>query len=392
MLKILALVSLILSVVLFPPAALALMSNNAVPGDRTYPIKRGLENIIYAVASITPTTKAWFSAARSDRRFDELSTLFNQKKSTSQTIIELVSQTRTAATQIKSLDNGQQKKDLQSNLQASTQKYVEKLKEYSQTANSTEQLAVNPTPTPIPTVATPTPTQNPTPRPTPTPTPRPGATATPTPTATPVPTATPTPTATPVPTATPAPTANPTAAPTSVATPVPTATPAPTPVPIPPEIERDDCYNQYLVLTPPNWEGWGACELAKVNTGLTPSNHGNNRSGGDIGASSLNGEAQVVPTGRIVTSSVVNGLATISAYWTNFDSKAVICVSTPGVSGGVERIFASGNGPSGNLSSDTGSGGSGWISPGTSYTFKLHSSPIIDCSSPEIANVIVAGP
>ena len=61
MIRLLSIITLILSIVLFPPASLALISNNAVPGDSIYPIKRFLEDGIYAVASITPGTKAWFS-------------------------------------------------------------------------------------------------------------------------------------------------------------------------------------------------------------------------------------------------------------------------------------------------------------------------------------------
>jgi len=39
--KLLSIICLVLAIVLFPPAALALVSNNAVPGDATYPIKSG---------------------------------------------------------------------------------------------------------------------------------------------------------------------------------------------------------------------------------------------------------------------------------------------------------------------------------------------------------------
>ena len=46
MIKLLSIICLVLAIVLFPPAALALVSNNAVPGDATYPIKSGEKNQI----------------------------------------------------------------------------------------------------------------------------------------------------------------------------------------------------------------------------------------------------------------------------------------------------------------------------------------------------------
>ena len=59
MIKLLSIICLVLAIVLFPPAALALVSNNAVPGDATYPIKRALEVAIQptpvAVSSSAPT-------------------------------------------------------------------------------------------------------------------------------------------------------------------------------------------------------------------------------------------------------------------------------------------------------------------------------------------------
>ena len=69
MIRLLSILTIILAIILFPPATLAVLSNNAVPGDAAYPIKRTLEDVIYAAASINPTSKAWFSAARSDRRY-----------------------------------------------------------------------------------------------------------------------------------------------------------------------------------------------------------------------------------------------------------------------------------------------------------------------------------
>lgn len=147
MVRLLSTLVLILSLLLFPPATLALISNNAVPGDTTYPIKRGLEDIIYAVASLNPTTRAWFSAARSDRRFKEFSTLIAQGKSASDTLNELVAQTQIAAEELKKVDDPIKKQELISQLSQSIDKYSQKLEEVVATPT--------PTTTPIPPVVSP---------------------------------------------------------------------------------------------------------------------------------------------------------------------------------------------------------------------------------------------
>lgn len=123
MIKLLSIISIILAIVLFPPAALALVSNNAVPGERTYPIKRTLEDIIYSAASLNPTTKAWFSAARSDRRYKEFSILVTQGKFEKNTLSELVTQTNIAANQITQVSDTNQKQQLIAQLSENIQKY-----------------------------------------------------------------------------------------------------------------------------------------------------------------------------------------------------------------------------------------------------------------------------
>lgn len=121
--KLLSTIILILSIILFPPAALAVVSNNAVLGDATYPIKRVLESGIYVVASLNPTTRAWFSTTRSDRRFKEVKILVAKGQSASQTINELVSQTEIAAEQIDQISNQEEKEKFVKELVVSIQKY-----------------------------------------------------------------------------------------------------------------------------------------------------------------------------------------------------------------------------------------------------------------------------
>lgn len=151
MVKIISIVILVLSLILFPPAALALVSNNAVPGDATYPIKRGLEDVIYAVVSIHPSTKALFAKARSDRRFQEITVLLTQGKEATQTLNELVEQTQTAADQINLVSDLNARKEMIKKLQDSIAKYDEGLSKASQIKPKVSKPV--PPATPLPTSA-----------------------------------------------------------------------------------------------------------------------------------------------------------------------------------------------------------------------------------------------
>ena len=111
-------------------------------------------------------------------------------------------------------------------------------------------VRVGPPPTPTP---TPPPTATFTPTPTFTPVPTPTSTATPTATPTTVPTPTPTPTPTPAPTATSTPTPTPTTEPTATLTPTPAPTPTPTPtatpVPVALEVQENQPFWIWALLT-----------------------------------------------------------------------------------------------------------------------------------------------
>ncbi|MBI2599459.1 hypothetical protein HYW43_00895 [Candidatus Daviesbacteria bacterium] len=131
MFKLLGTLSLIFALVLFPPAVLAVVSNNAVSGDATYPIKRLLEDVIYTVASINPVSKAWFAAARSDRRFKEVTTLLANGKSAKDSLQELVTQTEVAAQQIQQIQDPVKKQEAIKNLASSIQNYNQGLQQVS---------------------------------------------------------------------------------------------------------------------------------------------------------------------------------------------------------------------------------------------------------------------
>lgn len=153
--KIIIVLTLLFAILLFPPASLALISNNAVPGDATYPVKRGLEDVIYAMASLNPTTRAWFASARSDRRFEEIKILVTSGRSAKDSLQELILQTDIAVKQIQKVEDPQKKKELIANLQESIEKYDQGL---TQIQKSYEKYQPQPTAAPVPiSVTSPTP-------------------------------------------------------------------------------------------------------------------------------------------------------------------------------------------------------------------------------------------
>lgn len=162
--KLISILLIVIPLVLFPPAVLALISNNAVPGDVSYPIKRGLEDIIYAVSSVNPVTRAWFAAARSERRFQEIKVLVTQGKETEATLNELVGQVEIAVGQIESIDSQVKKEQLAQEFLQSIQKMDLGLKEVQQTVEQSSPPTLTTTMSPA---AIPTPTSITRPSPTP---------------------------------------------------------------------------------------------------------------------------------------------------------------------------------------------------------------------------------
>jgi len=133
--KLLSVLILVLAIALFPPAVLAYVSQNAIPGDTTYPIKRKLEDGILLIASVNPSTKAWFSVEVSNRRFKESAALLSSGKDADQTLVELVSQTAVAQQDISHVSNDNQKQQLTADLNTNVSKYIVALSQ-TQTAST----------------------------------------------------------------------------------------------------------------------------------------------------------------------------------------------------------------------------------------------------------------
>jgi len=198
--RLLSILTIILAIILFPPAVLALVSNNAVPGDATYPIKRSLEDVIYSAASLNPTSKAWFSGAKSERRYKELNVLVAQNKvGAKKTLNELVVQTSITVDQISQVEDKSQKKQLLKDYQQTLNQYDQGLQQLAvQIAQQPEQVIPSPTSVVTPVVTpTPTPVATVTPKASTKPTPVPTSIIIPTPTAKSSPKASVTPTSTP---------------------------------------------------------------------------------------------------------------------------------------------------------------------------------------------------
>lgn len=190
-----------------PLTLLILLSQNALPGDLFYPVKRGLEGSVLIAASVNPTTRAMFSSNLADRRFDETQKVILAKGDTSG-LSEFVFTVSKAAEEINQVQDEKTKSDLQQNFVSSLDIYQQKIERirtqivYVPVVQEREVVRVVQVPTssqPSPTPIQSGPTNTPVPRPT---TP-PGASPFPTNTPVPLPTNTPTPTLTPSPTSPP---------------------------------------------------------------------------------------------------------------------------------------------------------------------------------------------
>lgn len=115
---------MVLMVVLLVPTGLVFASQDAVPGDRTYPIKRGLENVIVTLASVHPATRAFFKADMSKRRYKEAVALVKRGDTESQSsLVELVAQTEAAAEDIGQISDPKAKQELVENLSRQIDEY-----------------------------------------------------------------------------------------------------------------------------------------------------------------------------------------------------------------------------------------------------------------------------
>lgn len=146
--RILSILFLVAIVMLLIPTGLVLASQNAVPGDSTYSIKRSLEKVILSLASLHPSTKAYFHADLMNRRYKEAVALIERGANASESLQELVAQTGTAAQIATTLSDKRQKGEYLDQLSKSIDQYEIKLSQIEE--------RIVPLPSPTPTVQEPT--------------------------------------------------------------------------------------------------------------------------------------------------------------------------------------------------------------------------------------------
>ncbi|MBI2033462.1 MAG: hypothetical protein HYT10_03320 [Candidatus Levybacteria bacterium] len=161
-----------------PITVLIFLSQDSIPGDSFYPIKRGMEGIVLAAASVNPATKAAFQTDLTEKRFKEAQTLVLSKSNT-QGLSTFAKDVEAAEVQISLLSNNSEREKAE-------EKLISKLEEYQNNLTALEVktqqnlIVYQPQnlPSPTPTIFAPSPTeplsqQLPQPSSTPTPTPAP---------------------------------------------------------------------------------------------------------------------------------------------------------------------------------------------------------------------------
>lgn len=135
---------------LLPLTVLVLLSQNTIPGDLFYPVKRGMENVILAAASVNPSTRVAFRTDLTERRFQEAQQLLVVKADTT-AFTDFVDQISTTQQDVSNLSNQQEK------IQAS-EKLIAKIDQYQiqlAQAQTQVQIAQNGfSATPLPSSAT----------------------------------------------------------------------------------------------------------------------------------------------------------------------------------------------------------------------------------------------
>lgn len=91
-----------------PFTVLILLSQNSLPGDFFYPVKRGLENIILAAASVSPTTKVAFRTGLTQTRFTEAQKLLITKADTT-AFNDFVTEVSSTQKELSTVSNSQDK-------------------------------------------------------------------------------------------------------------------------------------------------------------------------------------------------------------------------------------------------------------------------------------------
>lgn len=128
---------------LFAPfTLLILLSQNTVPGDLFYPVKRGLEGIILTAASASPATRVAFRTDLTERRFKEAEKLLLAKADTS-ALDSFILEVQSTQTEIDALSNVLENQQSSEKLIAKIDDYQVKLTQIQAQTQSNSVLQAN---------------------------------------------------------------------------------------------------------------------------------------------------------------------------------------------------------------------------------------------------------
>lgn len=113
--------SLVIIGILTPLTLVIAVSQNAVPGDLFYPVKRGIEGVVLAAASVNPTTKVLFKTDLSGRRFIEAYKLLARADTSG--LDSFIREVETTQATIVTIADPKQKQELQTKLVAKINEY-----------------------------------------------------------------------------------------------------------------------------------------------------------------------------------------------------------------------------------------------------------------------------
>ncbi|MEK7114811.1 MAG: DUF5667 domain-containing protein [Patescibacteria group bacterium] len=115
---------------LLPITVLIFLSQDSIPGDLFYPVKRSLENVVLAAVSVNPATRAAFRTDLTETRFKEAQSLV-VSKSNATGLFTFIDEVQSTQLEVTSLKNDTEREKLE-------EKLISKIEEY-QTGLSTLQ-------------------------------------------------------------------------------------------------------------------------------------------------------------------------------------------------------------------------------------------------------------
>lgn len=128
--------------ILAPFTLLILLSQNTVPGDLFYPVKRGLEGVVLTAASASPATRVAFRTDLTERRFKEAEKLLLAKADTT-ALDSFILEVQSTQEEVDALSSILQKSQATEKLIAKIDDYQVKLTQLQAQTQSNSVLQVN---------------------------------------------------------------------------------------------------------------------------------------------------------------------------------------------------------------------------------------------------------